>query len=80
MNITIELDEKLVSQVDAAAGNLHKSRLDYINEALSKSLKDDLKKCKIDEKERKFIESYTRFPQQPEEYEIWQDEQVWENQ
>ena len=69
----------MVLQVDAVAENLRKSRLDYINEALCKSLDDDLKKYEIDEKERKFIESYKRFLQQPEEYEIWQDEQVWEN-
>ena len=30
------------------------------------------------EKVKRFIESYEKLPQQPEEYEIWQDEQAWD--
>ncbi|MDQ3087891.1 MAG: hypothetical protein M3Q78_04750 [Acidobacteriota bacterium] len=75
MPVLIELDEKLITRVDEAAENLHKSRLDFINETLQEALW----RQEIEEKERRTIESYRRFPQQPEEYEIWQNEQVWED-
>ena len=45
MQITIEIDEKTIEQINA-------------------------------EKVKRFIESYEKLPQQPEEYEIWQDDQV----
>jgi metal-responsive CopG/Arc/MetJ family transcriptional regulator len=81
MRITIELDDKLVEQIDATAKDFNKSRLQYINETLEKSLQNDaLKKKRSDaEKVKRFVESYEKHPQQPEEYEIWQDEQVWED-
>ena len=31
-----------------------------------------------EEKVKTFIESYQKVPQKSEEYEIWQEEQVWE--
>jgi metal-responsive CopG/Arc/MetJ family transcriptional regulator len=81
MSVVIELDEKLVSEIDKAADNLKKDRLQYINESLEKSLQDDfLQKKKTDaEKVKRFIESYEKQPQQPEEYDVWQNEQVWED-
>lgn len=81
MSVVIELDEKLVSEIDKAADNLKKDRLQFINESLEKSLQDGfLQKKKTDaEKVKRFIESYENQPQQPEEYKIWQDEQVWED-
>ncbi len=63
----------MITRVDEVAENLHKSRLDFINETLQEALR----RQEIEEKERRAIESYRRLPQQPEEYEIWQDEQVW---
>ena len=79
MQITLEIDEKTVEQIDLVAKGFHQSRLQYINESLQKSLQDDVlqKKRSDAEKVKKFIESYEKMPQQPEEYEIWQDEQVW---
>jgi metal-responsive CopG/Arc/MetJ family transcriptional regulator len=81
MSIVIELDEKLVAEIDAVAKDFNKNRLQYINESLQKSLQDDfLQKKRSDaEKVKRFVESYKKMPQQPEEYEIWQDEQVWED-
>lgn len=81
MSVVIELDEKLVEEIDKAADNLKKDRLQYINESLAKSLQDDfLQKKKTDaEKVKRFIESYEKHPQQPEEFEIWENEQVWED-
>lgn len=81
MSVVIELDEKLVEEIDKAADDLKKDRLQFINESLTKSLRDDfLQKKKIDaEKVKRFIESYEKQPQQPEEFEIWENEQIWEN-
>ncbi len=81
MNVVIELDENLVAEIDRAADNLKKDRLQFINESLEKSLQDDyLQKKKADsEKVKRFIESYEKQPQQPEEFEIWENEQVWED-
>ncbi len=79
MQITIEIDEKTVEQIDAVAKDFNQNRLQYINESLQKSLQEDFlqKKRNDAEKVKRFIESYEKMPQQPEEYEIWQDEQFW---
>ena len=81
MQITIDIDEKTIEQIDAIAKGFNKNRLEYINETLQISLREDfLKKKQSDaEKVKRFIESYEKLPQQPEEYEIWQDEQAWED-
>ena len=73
MQITLEIDDKTVEQIDEIAKGFHKSRLQYINETLENSLRDDfLKKRRNDsEKVKRLVESY-------EEYEIWLDEQVWD--
>ena len=80
MQITIDIDEKTIEQIDVVAKGFNKNRLEYINETLQISLREDfLKKKQSDaEKVKRFIESYEKLPQQPEEYEIWQDEQVWD--
>ena len=80
MQITIDIDEKTIEQIDVVAKGFNKNRLEYINETLQISLREDfLKKKQSDaEKVKRFIESYEKLPQQPEEYEIWQDEQAWD--
>jgi len=77
MSVVIELDEKLLAEIDAVAKDFNKNRSQYINE----SLQDDfLRKKRNDaEKVKRFIESYEKMPQQNEEFEIWHDEQVWED-
>ena len=81
MSVVIELDEKLVAEIDKAADHLNKNRLQFIKESLEKSLQDDFlrKKQNDSEKVERFIKSYEKQPQQPEEYEIWENEQVWED-
>jgi metal-responsive CopG/Arc/MetJ family transcriptional regulator len=81
MSVVIELDDNLVAEIDKAADNLKKDRLQFINESLEKSLQADfLRKKQTDvEKVKRFIESSKKQPQQPDEYEIWQNEQVWED-
>ncbi len=76
MQITIEIDEKTVSKIDSFSAN----RIEYFQKALEEKLtRDEKNKLGYEEKVKRTIESYKKFPQQPEEYEIWLDEQVWED-
>jgi predicted transcriptional regulator len=84
----IEIEETLFTEIAAKAETLHKTNTALVNDLLRKglrkeskvSLPDNKKKELSDaEKVKRFIESYEKLPQQPDEYEIWQDEQVWED-
>jgi metal-responsive CopG/Arc/MetJ family transcriptional regulator len=75
MQITIEIDDKVISKVDSFATN----RIEYFQNAIQeKVLRDENNDSTYEEKLKRTIESYQKFPQQPEEYDIWLDEQVWE--
>lgn len=75
MQVTIEIDEKTISKVDAVSSN----RTEFLQMAIEEKLKRDEKSLSYDEKVKRTVESYKKFPQQPVEYEIWLDEQVWED-
>lgn len=82
MSVVIKLDENLIAEIDAAARNSKKNRLQYINESLRKSLrehsgkrKDGKQKHMEDEISRMYEEAYKKFPVQPDEFEI-EDEQM----
>jgi metal-responsive CopG/Arc/MetJ family transcriptional regulator len=78
MQVVIELDEKLVAEIDAVAKDFNKNRLQYINASLQKSLQRDLgRKAKLSEEEigQMYAEAYGKFPLQPDEFEI-EDEQM----
>lgn len=81
MSVVIKLDEKLVAKIDKVAKDSNQNRLQYINSALQKALQDNtLQKQQSDEeKVKRFLESYEKKPLQPEEHEVWLDEQVWED-
>ena len=73
MSILVGIDEKIIPEIDVIAHNLQKSREVLVNEMLRKALQRE----SIEDKIKRHRESYEKFPQQPEEYLIWQDEQVW---
>lgn len=75
---TVEIEDSVMFNVDAAAKVLRTNRAALIKNALEKYVKDVLREETRDAKVQKFIESYELLPQQPEEYEIWADEQVWD--
>lgn len=78
MQITLEIDDQTIAQIDEVANDFHKSRLQYINENLHSSLRRDLaRKGKLtgDEVERMYAEAYQKNPVQPDEFEI-EDEQM----
>jgi len=84
MSVVIELDEKIVAKIDAVVKDSDKNRLQYTNETLQKSLQRDLaRKGKLSEEEvgKMYKEAYGKFPVQPEEFEIEEDQmiEVWKD-
>lgn len=74
----VELDETLASWAGEAAIAEDKSLNDFVNSAVRELLIKRNAERPDEEKIRKFAESYSKFPQKADEWEIWQDEQVWE--
>lgn len=75
MSVLIPFDEKIVSKVDAMTAN----RVEFMQRAVLEELKRNERRKHSDEIDKRLIDAYTRQPQQPEEYEIWQSEQIWED-
>lgn len=78
MQITLEIDDKTIAQIDEVAEGFHKSRLQYINENLQKFLQRDLarkKKLSDEEVKQMYTEAYEKNPVHPDEFEI-EDEQM----
>lgn len=71
----IEIEESLLAEIDGLAKSLKVNSSKNFNE----TLREVIKKLKFAQMEKRTVEAYEKFPQQPEEYEIWQDEQVWED-
>ena len=75
----VEIEESLAVRIDELAKSENKSLTEFVNLTLRETLNKKTTQRTDDEKLKRFAESYKKFPQQPEEYEIWQDEQVWED-
>ncbi|MDQ3062341.1 MAG: hypothetical protein M3R14_05685 [Acidobacteriota bacterium] len=73
----IEIEDSLAVKINKAAQSENKSLKEFVDSSLREVLKRIESRKTDEEKVKKFIESYEKFPQQLEEYEIWQDEQVW---
>lgn len=71
----IEIEESLMAEICSLAKSLKVNS----SENFSDTLREVLRKLKFAQMEKRTIEAYEKFPQQPEEYEIWQNEQVWED-
>lgn len=76
---TVEIDETLATWAGKAALAEDKTLDDFVNSAVRELLRKRNAERSDEEKIRKFAESYSTFPQKAEEWEIWQDEQVWED-
>jgi metal-responsive CopG/Arc/MetJ family transcriptional regulator len=83
MSVVIELDEKLIEEIDATAKDFNKNRLQYINDSLRKSLREDSRKRKLSEEEvrKMYKEAYEKHPIQPDEFEIEEEQmiEVWKD-
>ena len=78
MQVVIELDEKMVAEIDAVAKDFNKNRLQYINDSLQKILQQDKRKRKFSEAEvrQMYREAYGKFPVQPDEFEIEEEQMI----
>lgn len=81
MNVTIELDEKLVVEIDEIARSSNKNRLQYISEALQKIIQQDKRRRNYSEEEvsKMYAEAYRKHPQTAEEIDEWEEAQYWED-
>ena len=71
--IQMTIDEPLLAEVDQAIKALDTTRSAFIRQALQLALQ----RYKIVEMEKKQTEGYVKYPVEPGEFDIWQDEQVW---
>ncbi len=71
----IEIEESLKAEIDGLAKSLKVNSGKNFND----TLREVINKLRVAQMDKRTIEAYEKFPQQPEEYEIWQDEQVWED-
>jgi metal-responsive CopG/Arc/MetJ family transcriptional regulator len=72
--IQMTIDEELLQEVDTAADNLGTSRSAFMREALQQALRQ----MRIVSLERQHVAGYEQYPVKPGEFDIWQEEQVWE--
>ena len=77
MQITI--DENLATKITRLARSKKESPTEFVNSYLREIVEKNDVTLTDEEKVKRTIESYRKFPQQPEEYEIWLDEQIWED-
>ena len=71
--VQMTLDEDLVEAVDKAAKQLGTTRSAFTR----KALRDALERIRVRELERKHRQGYARKPSRPEEFSVWESEQVW---
>jgi len=72
MTVQIEIDEKLLAEVDTATAQEKISRVDFVQRAL----KDALRRRAIKEKERRAVESYRLYPVQPDEFYVDEEQLI----
>ena len=72
--IQMTIDETLLAQVDTAVRALNTNRSAFMRQALELALKQQ----QITQLEQQHIAGYERHPITPDEFDIWQGEQLWE--
>jgi len=73
--IQMTIDKELLIEVDTAVRDLGTSRSAFLREALHLALR----RLRIAAMERQHTAGYERHPIDPNEFNLWQDEQVWES-
>lgn len=73
--IQMTIDEELLDAVDTAVRDSGTTRSAFLREALQQALRAR----QIADLERQQIAGYERHPVTPDEFNIWQDEQLWED-
>ncbi len=73
VTVQMTLDEQLVKRVDDLVHKLRTSRSAFAREAL----KEAIKKYQMLDMEKKHKLGYARHPVKKDEFDIWENEQVW---
>ena len=71
--VQMTLDDSLVKRVDKMAKSMKTTRSGFTRMALQAALKDQ-KMRQLVEQHRK---GYEKFPVEPGEFDVWEDEQAW---
>ena len=71
--IQMTLDDDLVEAVDRISKELRTNRSAFTR----KALREALARHRIEEMEKKHRQGYNRHPVGPEEFSVWETEQVW---
>lgn len=74
-SIQMTIDEQLLNEVDKLISELNITRSAFIREALIQALQH----YRIEQLEQKHAEGYARHPVEPGEFDIWENEQAWED-
>ncbi len=72
--VQMTIDEDLLAQVDMLVEELGTNRSAFMRDALENALKQR----KVTMLEQQHRAGYQRHPLTPDEFDIWQEEQVWE--
>ena len=73
----IEIDDTLAIKASIFAKTENKSLSEFVNLSLRETLIRKGRQRSDADKIKQFADSYQKFPEQFDDYEIWQDEQVW---
>lgn len=73
--IQMTIDNELLAEVDTVVNELGTSRSAFLRQALQQALK----MRRLAALERQHIAGYTRHPVTTEEFDVWQGEQLWED-
>ena len=73
--IQMTLDEDLLNRIDKTINELNTTRSAFIRE----SVQYFLERMRTNKLEKKHREGYLKHPVKTGEFDIWEDEQVWEN-
>ena len=71
--VQMTMDEDLVARVDRAAQKMNTTRSGFTRQVLRKALEELTTKELV----AKYAEGYTKQPVQPDEFDVWESEQVW---
>jgi len=72
--VQMTIDEALLTQVDTLVEELGTNRSAFMRDALESALKQR----QVKQLEEQHRAGYERHPLTPDEFDIWQEEQVWE--
>ena len=76
MAVQIEVDEKLVEKVDEVSFGLETNRTVFVETALQEAIQKARETIEIKEKERRAVEAYRKYPVQPDEFYVDEEQLI----